>query len=112
MHFSNSRAPTPRCTRSSTAESKIFRVRPITQSSKLAGVRYDVRGPILQAAERLEREGHEILRLNDPGADRGHVGDVSMALRVAGTGRKNAPDLYAVMKILGRKTVFARLGVQ
>ena len=39
-------------------------VRPITQSSKLAGVRYDVRGPILQEAERLEREGHEILRLN------------------------------------------------
>ena len=39
-------------------------MRPITQSSKLAGVRYDVRGPILQEAERLEREGHEILRLN------------------------------------------------
>lgn len=39
-------------------------VRPITQSSKLAGVRYDVRGPILQEAQRLEREGHEILRLN------------------------------------------------
>jgi len=41
-----------------------FSVRPINQSSKLAGVRYDVRGPILQEAERLEREGHEILRLN------------------------------------------------
>lgn len=40
------------------------RVRLITQSSKLAGVRYDVRGPILQEAERLERSGHEILRLN------------------------------------------------
>ncbi|MBL3688123.1 pyridoxal phosphate-dependent aminotransferase [Leucobacter zeae] len=39
-------------------------MRPITQSSKLAGVRYDVRGPILQEAERLERDGHEILRLN------------------------------------------------
>lgn len=39
-------------------------VRPITQSSKLSGVRYDVRGPILQEAERLEREGHSILRLN------------------------------------------------
>jgi alanine-synthesizing transaminase len=39
-------------------------VRPITQSSKLAGVRYDVRGPILQEAERLERAGHEIVRLN------------------------------------------------
>ena len=39
-------------------------MRPITQSRKLAGVRYDVRGPILQEAERLEREGHEILKLN------------------------------------------------
>lgn len=36
----------------------------ITQSSKLAGVRYDVRGPILQEAERLERAGEQILRLN------------------------------------------------
>ena len=39
-------------------------MRQITQSSKLAGVRYDVRGPILQEAERLEREGHRILKLN------------------------------------------------
>ncbi|WP_336652553.1 MULTISPECIES: pyridoxal phosphate-dependent aminotransferase [unclassified Leucobacter] len=39
-------------------------MRPITQSSKLAGVRYDVRGPILQEAERLERVGHKILKLN------------------------------------------------
>lgn len=39
-------------------------MRAITQSSKLAGVRYDVRGPILQEAERLERAGHQILKLN------------------------------------------------
>lgn len=39
-------------------------MRPITQSSKLQGVRYDVRGPILSEAERLEAEGHEVLRLN------------------------------------------------
>jgi len=39
-------------------------VRVITQSSKLSGVRYDVRGPILQEAERLERAGHDILKLN------------------------------------------------
>ncbi|MHA3723947.1 pyridoxal phosphate-dependent aminotransferase [Leucobacter sp. HY1910] len=38
--------------------------RQITQSKKLAGVRYDVRGPILQEAEKLERAGHEILKLN------------------------------------------------
>lgn len=39
-------------------------MRPITQSRKLSGVRYDVRGPILQEAQRLERDGHEILKLN------------------------------------------------
>lgn len=39
-------------------------MREITQSSKLAGVRYDVRGPILQEAQRLERDGHTILKLN------------------------------------------------
>lgn len=46
------------------AGSKILPVRQITQSSKLRGVRYDVRGPILQEAERLERAGHQILKLN------------------------------------------------
>lgn len=39
-------------------------MRTITQSSKLSGVRYDVRGPILQEAERLERSGTKILKLN------------------------------------------------
>lgn len=38
--------------------------RSITQSSKLAGVRYDVRGPILREAERLEDAGTRILKLN------------------------------------------------
>jgi len=39
-------------------------VRPIRQSKKLQNVRYDVRGPILQEAQRLEAEGHRILKLN------------------------------------------------
>jgi alanine-synthesizing transaminase len=39
-------------------------VRPITQSNKLRDVRYDVRGPILVEAERLEAEGHKVLKLN------------------------------------------------
>ena len=33
-----------------------------------------------------------------------------MALRVAVTGRENSPDLYTVMKLLGRERTFARLG--
>ena len=39
-------------------------VRPIRQSKKLQHVRYDVRGPILVEAQRLEGEGHKILKLN------------------------------------------------
>jgi len=39
-------------------------VRKIRQSKKLQNVRYDVRGPILVEAQRLEAEGHHILKLN------------------------------------------------
>jgi alanine-synthesizing transaminase len=39
-------------------------VRRIRQSQKLRDVRYDVRGPILVEAQRLEAEGHKILKLN------------------------------------------------
>lgn len=36
----------------------------VKQSSKLAGVAYDVRGPVLAEAMRLESDGHRIRRLN------------------------------------------------
>ena len=39
-------------------------MRKIRQSRKLQNVRYDVRGPILLEAQRLEAEGHQILKLN------------------------------------------------
>ena len=39
-------------------------MRPIVQSKKLRNVRYDVRGPILEEAQRLEAQGHKILKLN------------------------------------------------
>lgn len=39
-------------------------MREITASRKLANVRYDVRGPILVEAQRMEAEGHQILKLN------------------------------------------------
>lgn len=45
----------------------------------------------------------------DPEAYKGHVGDVSMVLRVAITGRRNSPDLYEIMKILGKEKVIERL---
>ncbi|MBS44531.1 MAG: aminotransferase [Nocardioides sp.] len=39
-------------------------MRQIRQSKKLSNVRYDVRGPILVEAQKLEAEGHRILKLN------------------------------------------------
>ncbi len=45
----------------------------------------------------------------DPAAFKGNVADVSMFLRVAVTGKQNAPDLYTVMQILGADTVRARI---
>ncbi|MCW1250171.1 pyridoxal phosphate-dependent aminotransferase [Acaricomes phytoseiuli] len=36
----------------------------VSQSAKLASVRYDIRGPILERAQQLEAEGHRILKLN------------------------------------------------
>ncbi|GGK51283.1 pyridoxal phosphate-dependent aminotransferase [Micrococcus flavus] len=38
--------------------------REIRQSSKLLNVRYDVRGPILEEAQRMEAAGHRIMKLN------------------------------------------------
>ncbi len=45
----------------------------------------------------------------DPEAFRGNVADVSMFLRVAVTGKLNAPDLYTVMQIIGAERVRARI---
>jgi alanine-synthesizing transaminase len=36
----------------------------VSQSRKLANVCYDIRGPVLDHAKRLEEEGHRILKLN------------------------------------------------
>ena len=45
----------------------------------------------------------------NPEAYRGSVADVSMFLRVAVTGRLNSPDMYEVMRVLGRNKVLARI---
>ena len=45
----------------------------------------------------------------NPSAFKGSVADVSGFLRLAVTGKLNAPDLYTVMQLLGRDRVFARL---
>lgn len=45
----------------------------------------------------------------NPELYKGHVGDVSSVIRVAVTGRMNTPDLYYVLKALGRDRVIKRL---
>jgi len=39
-------------------------IRPIRKSSKLDEVCYDIRGPVLKEANRLEEEGHKVIKLN------------------------------------------------
>ena len=46
----------------------------------------------------------------NPEAFRGNVADVSMFLRVAVTGKLNSPDMYAVMQVMGKDRVAARIG--
>ncbi len=45
----------------------------------------------------------------DPSAFKGNVADISMFMRVAVTGKMNAPDLYTVMQILGPAKVAERI---
>ncbi len=45
----------------------------------------------------------------NPEAYKGSVADTSMFLRVAVTGKQNAPDLYTVMHILGKEKTAARI---
>ncbi len=41
-----------------------FIVKPILKSQKLENVCYDIRGPVLELAQRMEEEGHKIIKLN------------------------------------------------
>ena len=44
----------------------------------------------------------------NPDAYKGHVGDISMVLRVALTSRSMTPDLYELMHLLGEERVKER----
>ena len=44
----------------------------------------------------------------NPEMYKAHVGDVSTVLRVALTGRTNTPDMYEIMKVLGKDSVIKR----
>ena len=60
-------------------------------------------------SERLGYAGQTKLYKKNPEAYKGHVGDVSMVLRVAVCGRRNSPDMHQVMGILGRQRVCGRI---
>ncbi|UVI28935.1 glutamate--tRNA ligase [Paenibacillus spongiae] len=45
----------------------------------------------------------------EPAAYKGHVGDVSLLLRLTITGRARTPDLYDVMQVMGPERVMSRL---
>ncbi len=45
----------------------------------------------------------------DPDSYKGHVGDVSTVVRLAITGRRNTPDLFAIMQLLGKDECERRL---
>ena len=45
----------------------------------------------------------------NPDKYKAHVGDVSTVIRVALTGRTNTPDMYEIMKVLGKTSVIKRL---
>ena len=44
-----------------------------------------------------------------PDLIKGHVGDVSTVIRIDLTSRKNTPDLYSIMNLLGEDEIKARL---
>lgn len=44
----------------------------------------------------------------EPEKYKGHVGDVSMVLRIALTARQNTPDMYEIMKLFGKQRIEKR----
>ena len=45
----------------------------------------------------------------DPDSFKGHVGDVATAIRIAVTGRRNSPDLYEIIQVLGYDEFLSRI---
>ena len=46
---------------------------------------------------------------NNPEMYKGHVGDICEAIRVIVTGRDKSPDLFSIMKILGKEDIKKRI---
>lgn len=64
---------------------------------------------VKEMSENLGYAGAPKLYKKNPEEYRGHVGDVSTVIRVAVTGRKNTPDLYEILQVLGYEKVIDRI---
>lgn len=60
-------------------------------------------------AEQIGYARETKLYKKEPDKYKGHVGDVASFVRIAITGRQNSPDLYEVIKILGRQRMTDRI---
>ena len=60
-------------------------------------------------AEQIGYARETKLYKKEPEKYKGHVGDVASFVRIAITGRQNSPDLYEVIKILGRQRTSDRI---
>lgn len=60
-------------------------------------------------AEKIGYAPETKLYKKNPSEYKGHVGDISMFIRIAVTGKINSPDLYDVLHILGRQRTIDRI---
>jgi glutamyl-tRNA synthetase len=67
---------------------------------------------IKSIAEKLGYAPETKLYKKNPSDYKGHVGDISMFIRIAVTGKLNSPDLYDVMRILGAQRTINRINKQ
>lgn len=63
---------------------------------------------VREMSERMGYAKAPKLYKKNPDDFKGHVGQVSSVIRVAVTGRKNSPDLYQIMQVLGYDEVMKR----
>lgn len=62
-----------------------------------------------EIAEKLNYAPEVKLYKKEPDKYKGHVGDISMFVRIAVTGSVNSPDLYEVMHIIGKERTTDRI---
>ena len=64
---------------------------------------------IKDLAEKLGYAREVKMYKQEPEKWTGHVGDISTVIRVSLTGRKNTPDLYEIMQVLGEESIKRRI---